>query len=137
MGRENPVLLLGDAKHNSTCFIFDEPSTGLHMHDEVKLLHLLEKLVSQGNSVLIIEHNPKILAYCDWIIELDPHGGPEGGHIIATGIPEELCTNPTSLIGPFLSSIMPNPLSNILSQNSKGTRKKKENLNPNEIQKEL
>ena len=93
---------LGSTKHKNTFFVLDEPTTGLHFHDEVKLLNLLDQLVDQGNSVVIIEHNTTILSYCDWIIELGPKRGPKGGEIISEGIPEEIMKNPDSIIGEFL-----------------------------------
>jgi excinuclease ABC A subunit len=93
---------LGTLKDRTTLFVLDEPSTGLHFHDEVKLLVLLDKLVDQDNSVVIIEHNPNILRFCDYIVELGPEGGPKGGQVLATGTPEKLVKNKTSLIGPFL-----------------------------------
>jgi excinuclease ABC A subunit len=95
---------LANSKNSNALFILDEPTTGLHFHDEVKLLHLLDQLVDQGNSVVIIEHNPKILSYCDWIIELGPQGGPEGGEIVSMGKPSDLKSNTQSIIGPFLNS---------------------------------
>jgi excinuclease ABC subunit A len=93
---------LGSSKRSNTLFVLDEPTTGLHFHDEVKLLKLLDKLVEQGNSVLIIEHNTNVLSYCDWIIELGPKGGPKGGMIIGQGTPEELNKNSNSIIGEFI-----------------------------------
>ena len=93
---------LGSSKHKNTLFVLDEPTTGLHFHDEVKLLKLLDQLVDQGNSVVIIEHNTNILSYCDWIIELGPKGGPKGGKIISEGTPEEVMKNTNSIIGEFL-----------------------------------
>lgn len=93
---------LGNADGGSTLYVLDEPSTGLHFHDEAKLLVLLSRLVVQGNSVIIIEHNTNILSYCDWIIELGPRGGPEGGYLIAQGTPEKLKKNKKSLTGTFL-----------------------------------
>jgi excinuclease ABC A subunit len=93
---------LGQMRRSNTLFVLDEPSTGLHFHDEAKLLTLLDRLVDQGNTVVIIEHNPKIRAFCDHIIELGPQGGPKGGEVIATGAPEELAGHRDSLIGPFL-----------------------------------
>lgn len=94
---------LGNVKRTNTLFILDEPSTGLHFHDEVKLLVLLDKLVEQGNTVVIIEHNPNILNFCDHIVELGPQGGPRGGEVVAVGTPEELTEKKESLIGPFLT----------------------------------
>ncbi|MBF9221822.1 excinuclease ABC subunit UvrA [Hymenobacter ruricola] len=71
-------------------FIFDEPSTGLHFHDISKLLTALNALVEQGNSVLIIEHNVDIIKCADWLIDLGPEGGLNGGHLLFEGTPEEL-----------------------------------------------
>jgi excinuclease ABC subunit A len=93
---------LGNQRRTNTLFVLDEPSTGLHFHDEVKLIKLLNRLVEQGNSVFLIEHNVKILSYCDWILELGPEGGPKGGYIIAKGSPEEIKNNKKSLIAEFL-----------------------------------
>ncbi|MCP4760396.1 MAG: ATP-binding cassette domain-containing protein, partial [archaeon] len=94
---------LGSSKHTNTLFVLDEPTTGLHFHDEVKLVKLLDRLVEQGNSVLIIEHNTNILSYCDWLIELGPQGGPKGGNIISKGTPEDLIKKSISIIGKFLN----------------------------------
>ncbi len=82
-------------------FIFDEPSTGLHFHDIAKLLAALNALVEQGNSVLIIEHNMDIIKSADWLIDLGPEGGLNGGHLLFEGTPEQMVqqlgnTNPTS-----------------------------------------
>ncbi|TGE26220.1 excinuclease ABC subunit UvrA [Hymenobacter metallicola] len=71
-------------------FIFDEPSTGLHFHDIAKLLKALNALIEQGNSVLIIEHNMDIIKCADWIIDLGPEGGTNGGHLLFEGTPEEM-----------------------------------------------
>ncbi|TDN35946.1 excinuclease ABC subunit A [Hymenobacter sp. UV11] len=71
-------------------FIFDEPSTGLHFHDIAKLLSALNALVEQGNSVLIIEHNVDIIKCADWLIDLGPEGGINGGHLLFEGTPEQL-----------------------------------------------
>ncbi|MCC2546170.1 excinuclease ABC subunit UvrA [Hymenobacter sp. BT175] len=71
-------------------FIFDEPTTGLHFHDVNKLLKALNALIEQGNSVLIIEHNTEIIKCADWIIDLGPEGGTNGGHLLFEGTPEEM-----------------------------------------------
>ncbi len=94
---------LAHSKKINTLFILDEPSTGLHFHDEVKLILLLDQIVDKGNSVIIIEHNPNILSFCDWLIELGPQGGPKGGEIVSVGKPLTLNKNSESLIGPFLT----------------------------------
>ncbi|MHA1379739.1 MAG: ATP-binding cassette domain-containing protein [Candidatus Helarchaeota archaeon] len=93
---------LGKIKKGADLFILDEPTTGLHFHDIKKLIDLLEELVEQGNSVIIIEHDLDILSYCDWIIELGPGGGPDGGKIIAEGTPEDIQKNSKSNTGRFL-----------------------------------
>lgn len=93
---------LGKSKKAGTLYILDEPTTGLHDSDIEKLLGLLEKLVNQGNSVIIIEHNTDVLSYADYIIELGPSGGPMGGEIIASGAPQEIKQNKNSKTGPFL-----------------------------------
>jgi len=94
---------LGKSKKSGTLYILDEPTTGLHDSDIEKLLGLLDKLVMQENSVIIIEHNSDVLSYVDYIIELGPEGGPLGGEIISLGSPQEIKLNKNSRIGPFLS----------------------------------
>ena len=93
---------IGSEKREHSLFILDEPSTGLHSHDISKLLLLLDELVEKGNTVIIIEHDLDILSFADWIIELGPEGGPNGGEIIAEGTPEDLIKNTQSKLGPFL-----------------------------------
>jgi len=94
---------LGKARKGNSLYILDEPTVGLSFYDAVKLMELLEQLVQDGNSVLIIEHDPDILAYTDYIIELGPEGGPKGGEVIAKGPPEELKNSKNSKTGPYLS----------------------------------
>ncbi|NVM53770.1 MAG: excinuclease ABC subunit UvrA [Candidatus Helarchaeota archaeon] len=93
---------LGKKKKSGTIYVLDEPTTGLHAYDISKLLNMLNKLVEQGNTVIIIEHDIDILNYMDWIIELGPEGGPKGGEIIANGPPETIAANKSSKTGPFL-----------------------------------
>ncbi|MBI5098029.1 MAG: excinuclease ABC subunit UvrA [Nitrospirae bacterium] len=85
-----------------TLYILDEPTTGLHFIDIQKLLEVLNKLVDAGNSVVVIEHNLDIIKSADYIIDLGPEGGEEGGRIIAEGTPEEVASNPKSYTGAFL-----------------------------------
>jgi excinuclease ABC subunit A len=77
-------------QNDKILFIFDEPSTGLHFHDINKLMKALNALVEQGNSVLIIEHNMDIIKCADWVIDLGPEGGINGGHLLFEGTPEEM-----------------------------------------------
>ena len=81
---------LSKSPSNHTLYILDEPTTGLHVHDIELLLKVLKRLRDNGNSVVVIEHNMEVIKSADWIIDLGPEGGSEGGQIIATGSPEEI-----------------------------------------------
>ncbi|HEY5431422.1 MAG TPA: excinuclease ABC subunit UvrA [Solirubrobacteraceae bacterium] len=91
----------------STMYILDEPTTGLHFADIQRLLEVLDRLVQQGNSVVIIEHNLDVIKVSDRLIDLGPEGGDEGGRLIATGTPEEVASEPGSHTGRFLAEILP------------------------------
>ena len=95
---------LGKAHNNRTLYILDEPTIGLSTYDAIHLIDVLDKLVDNGNSVIIIEHDPDILSYMDYLIELGPEGGPKGGEIIAKGTPEELKINRNSITGSYLKT---------------------------------
>jgi excinuclease ABC subunit A len=83
-------FLSKESSEEKILFIFDEPTTGLHMHDISLLLHSLESLLEKGHSVLVIEHNLEVIKYADWIIDLGPEGGDLGGHIVYEGTPEKI-----------------------------------------------
>jgi excinuclease ABC subunit A len=85
-----------------TLYILDEPTTGLHFEDIRMLLSVLNKLVDKGNTVLVIEHNLEVIKTADWIIDLGPEGGDEGGDIVAEGVPEDVAMNSKSYTGHFL-----------------------------------
>ena len=87
---------------NKTLFIFDEPTTGLHFHDIKTLLKALNALVDNGNHVVIIEHNSEIIKSADWVIDIGPEGGKEGGNIIFEGTPENLVLCKNSYTGNYL-----------------------------------
>ncbi len=89
-----------------TLYILDEPTTGLHIHDIGHLLEVLQRLVDQGNSVVVIEHNLDVVKCADWIIDLGPEGGDAGGLVVAEGTPEEITTIQASHTGMFLAGIL-------------------------------
>lgn len=89
-----------------TLYILDEPTTGLHSEDIRKLLIVLEKLVDQGNTVVVIEHNLDVIKTADYIIDLGPEGGDKGGEVVATGTPEEICKVKRSYTGQYLGPVI-------------------------------
>ncbi|BBI33386.1 excinuclease ABC subunit UvrA [Cohnella abietis] len=93
---------IGRRRKGNILYILDEPTTGLSLYDTAMLIELLDELIANGNSVIVIEHNTTVLTSCDWIIELGPGGGPDGGYIIAEGSPGALKENPKSITGRYL-----------------------------------
>ncbi len=89
-----------------TLYLLDEPTTGLHSHDVSKLLHVLNRLVDKGNTVVVIEHNLDVIKSADWIIDLGKEGGDKGGQLIGTGTPEEIAENEESYTGQFLKKYL-------------------------------
>jgi len=89
-----------------TLYILDEPTTGLHFEDVRKLLEVLHRLVEQGNSVVVIEHNLDVIKTADWIVDLGPEGGVRGGEIVAEGTPEEVAREPRSFTGHYLKPML-------------------------------
>ena len=89
-----------------TLYILDEPTTGLHFADIEKLLEVLQRLVDNGNTVLVIEHNLDVIKQADWIVDLGPEGGDEGGEVIATGTPEDVAEVEESATGQFLRGVL-------------------------------
>jgi excinuclease ABC subunit A len=90
-----------------TLYILDEPTTGLHFHDVAKLLEVLHELVTQGNTVVVIEHNLEVIKTADWIIDLGPEGGDSGGEVVAVGTPEEVAkVASTSYTGHYLKQLL-------------------------------
>lgn len=85
-----------------TIFVFDEPTTGLHMHDVHRLLHVFDALVSRGHTVIVIEHNMDVIKYADHIIDLGPDGGDKGGYLVCAGTPEKVALCKESYTGNFL-----------------------------------
>ncbi|MDZ7843470.1 MAG: excinuclease ABC subunit UvrA [Anaerolineales bacterium] len=116
IGQPSPTLSGGEAQRiklsrelakrstGSTLYVLDEPSVGLHAADVHKLIEVLQRLVDEGNTVLIIEHNLDIIKVADHIIDLGPEGGNRGGEVIAVGPPDEICASPDSYTGEYLKS---------------------------------
>jgi excinuclease ABC subunit A len=89
-----------------TLYILDEPTTGLHFADVARLLEVLGRLVDQGNSVVVIEHNLDVIKTADWVIDLGPEGGEGGGEIVEVGTPEEIAAAEGSYTGRFLADLV-------------------------------
>jgi excinuclease ABC subunit A len=118
LGQPSPTLSGGEAQRvklaselakiatGDTLYILDEPSTGLHLDDINNLLDVINQLVDAGNTVVVIEHDLEIAKCADHIIDLGPGGGDTGGHLVATGTPEEVADSPDSVTGEFLSELL-------------------------------
>jgi excinuclease ABC subunit A len=103
VGREEPP------QSKPTLFLFDEPTTGLHFDDVRVLLQVFQRLVDAGHSVIIIEHNLDVIKSADWVIDLGPDAGDQGGQIVAQGTPEQIAANPASHTGQALKEVLQNP----------------------------
>ena len=118
LGQPAPTLSGGEAQRvklaselakrstGHTMYILDEPTTGLHFEDVNKLLTVLSRLVDQGNTIVVIEHNLDVIKSSDWIIDLGPNGGDGGGTVIAEGTPEKVAKTQASFTGEFLRPIL-------------------------------
>ncbi len=118
LGQPAPTLSGGEAQRiklsselqkrstGNTLYVLDEPTTGLHFEDIRKLLNVLQRLVSQGNTVLVIEHNLDVIKTADWIVDLGPEGGDKGGQVVVTGPPDAVAAHPASHTGQFLAEVL-------------------------------
>ena len=118
LGQSAPTLSGGEAQRvklstelqrrstGRTIYVLDEPTTGLHFEDVNKLLHVLQRLVDTGNTVIVIEHNLDVIKSADWVIDMGPEGGNKGGTIIAEGTPEAVAKNKASYTGKYLAEIL-------------------------------
>jgi excinuclease UvrABC ATPase subunit len=106
-GGEAQRLKLASRLGQKGCtYVLDEPTTGLHLQDISVLMDLLHRLVEDGNSVIVIEHNLDVISEADWVIDLGPGPGEAGGQVVATGTPEEVAANPASITGRYLSEFL-------------------------------
>jgi excinuclease ABC subunit A len=87
-------------------YILDEPTTGLHFEDVKHLLNVLQRLVDLGNTVLVIEHHPDVIKSADWVIDLGPEGGEQGGRVVVSGTPEEILSCRESFTAQALSKVL-------------------------------
>ena len=116
MGQQSTTLSGGEAQRvklatelakkqtGKTLYILDEPTTGLHFEDIKVLMQVIDQIVNLGNTVIIIEHNLDVIKLADYIIDVGPEGGRNGGKIIATGTPEEIVKQKKSVTGKFLQN---------------------------------
>src|SRR5207249_538078 len=95
------------APPSANLFILDEPTTGLHFDDVAMLLQLFQRLIDAGHSLIVIEHNLEVIKCADWIIDLGPEAGDEGGEIVAAGTPEQVAKVERSYTGRFLKHVIP------------------------------
>jgi excinuclease ABC subunit A len=104
------------SKHKSghVVYMLDEPTTGLHFDDTKRLIKVLNRLVNNGNSVYIIEHNLDVIKSCDYLLDLGPEGGAAGGELLAKGTPEEVSKNNGSYTGLFLEKILNRSVETVL-----------------------
>ena len=93
---------LSKEKSQPSIYVFDEPTTGLHFHDISKLLKSFEKMRAKGHTLIIIEHNPELIRFADWIIDLGPDGGDDGGYVVFEGLPEDIVKAKKSITGSFI-----------------------------------
>jgi excinuclease ABC subunit A len=89
-------------KRDHVFFIFDEPTTGLHFHDIVKLLASFNALIEKGHTVVVVEHNLEVIKTADWLIDLGPNGGLKGGNLVYEGVPKGILKSKKSVTAPFL-----------------------------------
>ncbi len=95
-----------NSTHKGALYILDEPPRGLHLENITRLLTVLNQLVEEGNTSLMVEHHLDVIKGADWVIDLGPGGGESGGHIVAQGQPEEIANTPQSLTGQYLKPLL-------------------------------
>jgi len=117
-----------------TLYLLDEPTTGLHFDDIKKLLAVLDRLVDQGNTVIVIEHNLDVIKTADWVVDLGPEGGDEGGYVLVEGTPEEVARSAQSRTGRFLRDVLPRKGAGRASPRVSGRRSRREAMPPQPAQ---
>jgi excinuclease ABC subunit A len=137
LGQPSPTLSGGEAQRiklarelsrratGRTLYILDEPTTGLHFEDVRRLLTVLEKLVGAGNTVVVIEHNLDVIKTADWILDLGPEGGPQGGRIVAQGTPEQVAGVRESHTGQQLAALFTRQRGRVTRQRGRAPRRRR------------
>lgn len=108
-GEAQRLKLASELSKNSTgdtLYLLDEPTTGLHFSDISNLLSVLFKLRDSGNTLIVIEHNLDVIKCADWIVDMGPEGGPDGGYIVAEGSPDIVSNHKSSITGKFLKELL-------------------------------
>jgi len=105
-GEAQRLKIASELHKESNVYIMDEPTTGLHLSDIEKFYSIIKALVKKDNSVIIIEHNLDIIKYADWIIDMGPEGGNNGGEIVFQGTPEEMVKDKKTITGKYLKNVL-------------------------------
>ena len=105
-GESQRLKLASKLQAKGEFYVLDEPTSGLHFADVEKLLRLLNRLVDNGNTVLVVEHNLDVIKNADWVIDLGPEGGDRGGRVVAAGTPREIAKKKKSYTGQYLSKVL-------------------------------
>jgi excinuclease ABC subunit A len=110
-------LAVAGRKSGKKLYIMDEPTTGLHLEDIRKLVLVLDRLVENGHTLVLIEHNLDVIKIADWVIDLGPDAGSGGGQVVVMGRPEEVAAVERSHTGEWLRTVLPAPVASVVSQN--------------------
>ena len=100
------AYFIGQEKQDATLFIFDEPTTGLHLNDIKKLLKAFDALIARGHTLIVVEHNLEVIKCADYVIDMGPEGGDKGGNIICVGTPEDIAKHPESATGRYIKEVL-------------------------------
>jgi excinuclease ABC subunit A len=106
LGRTQTARLRQNRETKSTLYLLEEPTIGLHMADVAELLKVFHRLVDDGNTVIVIEHNISLIADADYVVDIGPEAGDRGGEVVAVGSPEEVAKNKRSRTAPFLAEVL-------------------------------
>ena len=100
------AYFIGQEKQDATLFIFDEPTTGLHLNDIKKLLKAFDAIIARGHTLIVVEHNLEVIKCADYVIDMGPEGGDKGGNIMCVGTPEDIAKHPESATGRYIKEVL-------------------------------